>query len=302
MKLAVIDLGQGPELALGLGARLLPTRRAAVALGLADLDLGSEDPLRRLLALGETGRAWIDAVATGGDTLGAMTLPEASARFLPPILRPGKILAAGRNYRRPGQPATPPEQPGPPIFAKFPNTLVGQRAPVRYPDETRRLDYEVELAVVIGRTCRGITAAEAMACIAGFTIVNDLTMSDVQKREIADGLMLFAKNADDLCPCGPWLVTAEELPDPDSLRLGLSVNGQIRQDGSTADMLHGVAALVAYCSRMTLMPGDIIATGTPGGNAAGRPEPEGFFLRPGDRVEAWIEGIGTLHNTVVAAG
>lgn len=304
MKLALIDAGAGPELALVLPGdeRLLPVRDAAAALGLAAPDLAHEDPLRRLLELGPEGQAWIGAVAKGAPSLATLCLPAGAVRFLPPILRPGKILAAGRNYRRPGQPAVAPDQPGPPIFAKFPNTLVGHGGNIRYPAETQRLDYEVELAIVIGRACRGVTMDEAMDCVAGFTIVNDLTMNDVQRREMEGGLMLFAKNIDDLCPCGPWLVTPQALPDPDALRLGLTVNGETRQDGNTAEMIHSVRALVAYCSRMTLSAGDIIATGTPAGNAGGRPDPEAFFLRPGDQVEAWIEGIGTLRNAVAAVG
>lgn len=313
MKLALIGRGGRPELALATGPdgaeRLLPLIAAQGLPGveLAAGFLSGDDPLRNLLEAGDEGQAFLaqvaDAVAgaaTGDPRLAAMTLDAAAVRFLPPVLRPGKILAAGRNYRRPGQPASAPDQPGPPIFAKFPTTLVGHGQPVRYPAETRNLDYEAELAIIIGRPCRGVRPAEAMRHVAGFTVFNDLTMSDVQRREMEGGLMLFGKNADDTGPCGPWMVTPEALGDPDALRIGLRVNGETRQDDSTASMIFGIRQLVAYCSRMTLMPGDIIATGTPAGIAAQRPEPEAFFLKPGDVVEAWVEGIGTLRNPVIA--
>ncbi|HWU61733.1 MAG TPA: fumarylacetoacetate hydrolase family protein [Ensifer sp.] len=313
MKISTILIDGCPELALALPVReafvLYPVRQAA---GLAGMNLPEtfthpDDPLRAVLMSGDRDidmlRRMADHCARAlrnGSLAGDTLLAENDAHYLPPITRPGKILAAGRNYHRPGAAKVETSEAGPPIFAKFPSTMVGHGQPVHYPRETRKLDYEVELAVVIGKRCRDLAPEEALDVVAGYTIFNDLTMSDIQKNEIQKGLMLFGKNADCSGPCGPWLVTRDEIADPDNLRLSLTVGGERRQDDSTASMVFDTRSLIAYCSRIELHPGDIILTGTPAGTAAQSQDADNLFLKPGDLMDCWVEKVGRLSNPVVA--
>jgi acylpyruvate hydrolase len=218
--------------------------------------------------------------------------------FLPPVPRPGKIIAAGRNFAEHAAEmggVTPHEAPS--GFIKVSSTLVGHDAAVIYPQFTRLLDYEVELAAVIGRRGKNIPREAALEYVAGYTIFNDLTARDVQRAESQRGNHLLGKNFDTAGPLGPYLVTADEVPDPHHLELELRVNGELRQRGNTAQMIHDFRALIAHWSQMTLLPGDIITSGTPAGVAAGRGD-ERWYLRPGDVIEASIERLGTLRNTV----
>ena len=157
---------------------------------------------------------------------------------------------------------------------------------------TAQVDYEAELAVVIGRRARNISASEALDHVLGYSCLNDVSARDLQVR---DGQWTRAKGLDTFCPMGPWVVTADEIPDPGALRVRCRVNGEDRQDASTGQLVHGVAELIAYCSQaFTLEPGDVIATGTPGGVGAFRDPP--VFLADGDTVEVEIDRIGTLTN------
>lgn len=226
-----------------------------------------------------------------------------SPRFLPPIPRPPKnVLCVGKNYvehvhegaRAEGVRS---EIPAAPIwFTKAHTALVGHEAAIDHDAAfTTQLDYEAELAVVIGATCRNVTKENALAYVFGYTILNDVTARDVQQ---ARKQWFRGKSADTYAPCGPWVVTCDEIPDPQELRLRTLVNGDVRQDDSTRNMIFDVRTLIADLSAaMTLEPGDIIATGTPSGVAWGMDEPK--FLVPGDRVTVEIEHIGALRNTVV---
>jgi 2-keto-4-pentenoate hydratase/2-oxohepta-3-ene-1,7-dioic acid hydratase in catechol pathway len=157
---------------------------------------------------------------------------------------------------------------------------------------TGQVDYEAELAVIIGRRARQVTPREALRHVLGYTCLNDVSARDLQ---VSDGQWTRAKSLDTFCPIGPWVVTADEIPDPGALRVQCRVNGELRQDASTASLVHRVADLIAYCSRsFTLEPGDVIATGTPGGVGAFREPP--VFLADGDTVEVEIERIGILRN------
>jgi 2-keto-4-pentenoate hydratase/2-oxohepta-3-ene-1,7-dioic acid hydratase in catechol pathway len=219
--------------------------------------------------------------------------PIASLHLLAPVTRPPKIVAVGRNYREHAaeEEAALPEAPL--LFAKLPSAVVGDGAPVVWSaDVTGQVDYEAELAVVIGRRARHVPVAEALDHVLGYTCVNDVSARDLQVR---DGQWTRAKGLDTFCPMGPWVVTADEIPDPGALRVRCRVNGEVRQDASTAALVHGVAALIAYCSSsFTLEPGDILATGTPGGVGAFHDPP--VFLADGDVMEVEIEGIGVLRN------
>jgi 2-keto-4-pentenoate hydratase/2-oxohepta-3-ene-1,7-dioic acid hydratase in catechol pathway len=217
----------------------------------------------------------------------------------PGALRPGKIVCIGLNYldHIREQDAEVPEQPV--VFAKFPTAVIGPGEPIPIDEElTKRVDWEVELAVVIGRTARRVDVAEALDYVFGYTVANDVSARDLQ---YGDGQWVRGKSLDGFCPLGPEIVTADEIPDPQSLALRTTVNGEVMQDSSTSEMVFGVAELIAFCSRsFTLAPGDVLLTGTPWGCGEFMDPPRS--LHPGDVVEVSIEGIGSLRNPVVAAG
>jgi 2-keto-4-pentenoate hydratase/2-oxohepta-3-ene-1,7-dioic acid hydratase in catechol pathway len=215
--------------------------------------------------------------------------PLASLHLLAPV-RPSKIVAVGRNYREHAAEESAALPTAPLLFAKFPSALVGDGAIVSWPAAlTGQVDYEAELAVVIGRRARDVAREEALRYVLGYSCLNDVSARDLQ---VGDGQWTRAKSLDTFCPMGPWLVTADAVPDPGVLRVRCRVNGELRQDASTAELVHGVAELIAYCSRsFTLEPGDVIATG---GVGAFRDPP--VFLADGDVVEVEIEGVGLLTN------
>lgn len=213
-------------------------------------------------------------------------------------LVPGKIVAVGLNYmdhvRETGMNA--PDRPL--LFAKFPSSVIGpQEAIIADPSLTERPDWEVELAVVIGQRARDVPEEQALEVVAGYTIGNDVSARDVQ---FADGQWVRGKSLDTFCPLGPWITTADEIPEPQDLALRTRVNGETVQDSTTAEMVFGVRELIAFCSRsFTLDPGDVILTGTPWGVGEFR-DPR-RWLRPGDVVECEIERIGVLRNPVAAS-
>jgi 2-keto-4-pentenoate hydratase/2-oxohepta-3-ene-1,7-dioic acid hydratase in catechol pathway len=221
------------------------------------------------------------------------SMPLADIRLLAPVGRPGKVVAVGRNYREHAaeEGATLPSTPV--LFTKYPSSITGARSEIRWrAADTSQVDYEAELGVVIGRRTRNVRVEDALERVFGYTCLNDVSARDLQ---VEDGQWVRAKSLDTFCPMGPWIVTRDEVPDPGRLSIRCTVNGDVRQDASTADLIHGVAELIAFCSRFfTLDPGDVIATGTPGGVGAFRVPP--VFLADGDVVAVSIEGIGTLEN------
>jgi len=222
-------------------------------------------------------------------------IPLAKIRLLAPIPRPRKnIFCMGHNYaehaRERGN--APPEAP--PFFTKPPTAVIGPEAPIIHHRATEALDYEVELAVIIGRRGRNIPATEALDYVFGYTIMNDVSARDLQRRHLQ---WFKGKSLDTFAPLGPWIVHHSAIPNPQALRITLRVNGQTRQDSTTAKMLFPVAHLIESLSTgMTLEPGDILATGTPSGVGMGFTPPK--WLHPGDLIEAEIEGIGVLRNRV----
>jgi 5-carboxymethyl-2-hydroxymuconate isomerase len=225
-------------------------------------------------------------------------VPAAIREGEPPI-RPGKIVAIGLNYldhiRETGMAV--PERPL--VFAKFPSSVVGPEVPIVIDETlTERVDWEVELAVVIGTRARHVPEDEALGHVYGYTIGNDVSARDVQ---FGDGQWVRGKSFDTFCPLGPVIVPATEIRDPQTLALRARVNGVTMQESTTAEMIFDVAHLIAFCSRsFTLDPGDVLLTGTPWGCGEFM-EPK-RSLHPGDVVECQIDGIGTLRNPVVAAG
>jgi 2-keto-4-pentenoate hydratase/2-oxohepta-3-ene-1,7-dioic acid hydratase in catechol pathway len=248
-----------------------------------------------------------DLLAADGDGLerslavllraGPPTTPGApidDLELLAPVPRPGKVIAIALNYREHASEGGRDAPPAPVLFAKFSSSVVGHRADVAWdPTLTDAVDYEAELGVVIGRSARNVPESVALDHVLGYTCLNDVSARDLQ---FADKQFVRAKSLDTFCPMGPALVTADEIRDPQALRLRCLVNGEVRQDATTADMVHGVAALVAFCSRaFTLEPGDVIATGTPSG-VGWYQEPK-RLLHDGDEVVVEIEGVGRLVNT-----
>lgn len=212
-----------------------------------------------------------------------------------PILRPGKLIGIGLNYRDHAE-ETKMELPKEPLmFAMYSNAIAAPNRPIVIPGMSRKIDYEAELAVVMGSTTRHVSPDEALAHVAGYTIVNDVSARDLQR---SDGQWLRAKSFDTFAPMGPCLVTRSSLGDADGLAIELRLNGQTMQKSNTRNLIFKIPALVSHISKvMTLEAGDVISTGTPGGVGFTRKPP--VYLQPGDVVEIEIEGIGMLSNPVV---
>jgi 5-carboxymethyl-2-hydroxymuconate isomerase len=214
-----------------------------------------------------------------------------------PIEIPSKIVCIGLNYRDHAEEQGVDLPDAPLLFAKWPNTLIGAGEPIVIPPITSKVDYEAELGVVIGERLRNVSEENALEGVRGYLCLNDVSARDLQ---FADGQWVRGKSLDTFCPVGPKLVSPDDVPDPQRLSIRALVNGRVLQDSSTAQMVFGVAAVIAHVSRaITLEPGDLIATGTPAGVGAFRLPP--VFLRPGDQVTIEIEGLGALTNPVRAA-
>ena len=222
----------------------------------------------------------------------------------PPLPEPrGNVIAIGRNYQKHADETARMEdrEPSPPtIFTKAITSLTGPFADITIdPSISDKIDWEVELAVVIGESGANISRSDARHHVFGYSVINDVSARDIQMGW--GGQYFKGKSLDACSPVGPWIVTADEIPDPQALTLRLRVNGQTKQEGTTADMIFTVDAVIEWASRgMTLLPGSIIATGTPDGVGFARTPPE--FLKPGDVMETEVEGIGTMRNRIVAAG
>jgi 2-keto-4-pentenoate hydratase/2-oxohepta-3-ene-1,7-dioic acid hydratase in catechol pathway len=225
-----------------------------------------------------------------------------SVTVLAPIGHPTKIICMGGNFSDHLAEGSSSLPPFPISFLKSPTSLVGHRAPVIYPRRVKLLDYEVELATVIGKECRDVPRKDALDYVAGFSVFNDISARDIQFAEMKRGFCNLGKNFDTFGPMGPCLVTPDQAGNPDNLGMELRVNGQTRQLSSTKKMVFKVRELVEFFSSMTLEPGDIITSGTPSGVAIYRkPDKEPYLLRPGDGIEAKVENLGRLQNTVVDA-
>ena len=245
------------------------------------------------------GPSLLDWLAFG--TQGVATAPPrplADVKLLAPVPRPGKIICVGLNYRdharETGQ-AIPEE---PVLFSKFANSVVGPGADVVVPPEAEKIDYEAELAVVIGRRASAVPTGEALDHVAGYACANDVSARSLQFRS---SQWLLGKAIDTFLPLGPFLVTPDEVPDPQALGIRCLVNDEVLQDSNTGEMVFGVADLVSFASRtITLEPGDLLVTGTPSGVGMAKDPPR--FLNPGDRMRVEIDGLGQLDNTVRASG
>jgi 2-keto-4-pentenoate hydratase/2-oxohepta-3-ene-1,7-dioic acid hydratase in catechol pathway len=290
VRIGTLRLGSHTEPAIVLGDQAYVLDDVATRLGL------SPETLR--------------AVATIGDSPVLRDLAGATERVIraggvagygleslgPPIARPGKIICVGRNYAEHARETGSDIPTRPILFAKFATAIVGPHDDVVRPREVEDLDYEAELCAVIGQGGRHIRRDDALRHVAGYMCANDVSARTAQLK--SGDQWLRGKSFDTFCPTGPAIVTRDEIPDPQSLRITCQVDGRTMQDGSTADMIFDVATLVSYCSdAFTLEPGDLILTGTPSGVALGRdPAP---WLQPGQLVEVEIEGVGRIANRIV---
>ena len=228
------------------------------------------------------------------------TLPLVASpgRMAPPWSGMGKFICVGLNYADHAAESGMPVPAEPVLFTKHTSTVVGCNDPVVLPQGSTKTDWEVELGVVIGRMARYVSEADALQHVAGYCVVNDVSEREYQLER--GGTWDKGKGCDTFGPIGPWLVTADEVPDPQNLPMWLEVNGHRYQNGSTKTMVFGVAQLVSYISRfMTLYPGDLITTGTPPGVGMGH-KPEPVFLKPGDKMTLGISGLGQQNQTVHA--
>jgi len=221
--------------------------------------------------------------------------PIDAVQFRPPISRPSKIICVGLNYADHCREQNVPEPERPVLFVKFPSSMIGHEDAITWPEgASEQVDYEAELAVVIGREAKNVPAEQAMDYVGGYTVINDVSARDVQ---FTDGQWVRGKSFDTFCPIGPVLVTPDEVSDPHALGIRSRVNGEIRQNSNTYEMIFKIPYLIEYISRTcTLLPGDIISTGTPDGVGVFMKPP--VFLKPGDVVEVEIDGIGCLRNPV----
>jgi 2-keto-4-pentenoate hydratase/2-oxohepta-3-ene-1,7-dioic acid hydratase in catechol pathway len=269
---------------------------------------GSSSPPADLLALIDAGDAGMAAVrslvAKLEPSAGApVTKPLAGLKLLAPLDPPrGNVIAIGRNYaKHAAETAAKGETPKPPtVFSKAITSITGPHDDIPIdPAVSEKIDWEVELGVVIGKAGVNITKEDAFDHVFGYTVINDVTARDIQSDW--GGQYFKGKSLDSSCPSGPWVVTRDEVADPQSLNLRLTVNGTVKQDGTTSEMIHPVDSIISWVSiGMTLLPGMMIATGTPDGVGFARNPPE--FIHVGDVVEAEVESVGTLRNKFVAAG
>ncbi|MGC8667853.1 MAG: fumarylacetoacetate hydrolase family protein [Chthonomonadales bacterium] len=303
MKLVRFDAGDGARIGVlngepgSDGARVVDLEAAARILGLDRARFPQS--MRAFLAEGspalEAAKGILERFQTMPlDPPAAFSL--SSVRLCPPVGDPGKIICVGQNYRDHCEEQHRPIPARPIIFAKFATALIGPHEAIRIPKLSNQVDYEAELAFVIGAGGRYIAEADAMRHIAGYVCFNDVSARDIQ---FGDGQWVRGKSFDTFAPTGPALVTPDEVSNPHELDIRLTLNGRVMQQSNTRNLVFGVGYLVSFLSQvMTLEPGDIISTGTPGGVGVFRDPP--VFLKPGDVVEVSIDRVGTLTNPVAA--
>lgn len=230
---------------------------------------------------------------------GGSIIPRDSVKIVAPIYNPDKVLCVGMNYKDHCEEQNAPVPIEPVIFNKFPSSIIGPTEDLQYPRETQKLDWEVELTIVIGKDAKRVQESDAMNYVFGYTVAHDVSARDWQLEPGKNGgQWLIGKAMDGFCPLGPAIVMKEDINDPHNLGLRCRVNGVTKQDSNTNQLVHKTAAMVSFISRfMTLRPGDVILTGTPPGVGVFRKPPE--YLKRGDVVECEIDGIGKVVNKIV---
>jgi 2-keto-4-pentenoate hydratase/2-oxohepta-3-ene-1,7-dioic acid hydratase in catechol pathway len=311
MRLLMFEHGNGRRLGV------LAAGRSDTVIDLTELAKASGEPpppadLMALIDAGDAGTASLKQLLAKlkPSDVAPVTRALAGVKLLAPLDPPrGNVIAIGRNYaKHAAETAAKGEKPKPPtVFTKAITSITGPNAEIPIdPAVSEDIDWEVELGVVIGKAGANITREDALDHVFGYTVINDVTARDIQndtgrwQGQGWGGQYFKGKSLDSSCPSGPWVVTRDEVADPQSLKLRLTVNGKLKQDSTTANMIHPVDAVISWISYgMTLLPGMMIATGTPEGVGFARTPPE--FIHIGDVVEAEVEGIGSLKNTFVAA-
>jgi acylpyruvate hydrolase len=242
------------------------------------------------------------AVAHAAKNANGCVVDRQRVRLMAPVPRPGALVSAGKNFSDHVSEMSSKKGAGDPVaFLKLPGSVIGPEDDIPHPPEVKNLDYEVELAVIIGKPCVDVSADDALDYVAGYSAFNDISARDVIRGENKSGIHLMGKSFPGFAPMGPYLVTADEIADPQNLKLSLRVNGEIRQDSNLSYMIFKIRDMIAYWSQLGLNPGDVLTTGTPRGVAAGRkPDQAPWWLKPGDIVEAEVENIGRLKNRIVA--
>ncbi|MGQ0752414.1 MAG: fumarylacetoacetate hydrolase family protein [Betaproteobacteria bacterium] len=290
---ATLDTKSGFRLGLKTERGVLDVEAASKLFGIGapvtidDVLAGGDcAPLRRLLDKAEADKRGRNLI-----------LPESRVKFGPAVPHPEKIVCVGFNYRQHAQEMHIPIPAVPLLFNKYDNALLGHRGRIKLPTKvSSQFDYEVELVVVIGRKARDVPEERALSYAFGYANGNDISARDLQR---ATSQLMLGKTCDGFAPLGPWLVSADQIPDPQKLEVASYVNGERRQHSNTSDMIFSCAQIVSYCSRhMTLVPGDVIYTGTPQGVIQGYPEDKRVWLKAGDKVVTEVEKCGTLEVTL----
>jgi acylpyruvate hydrolase len=247
-------------------------------------------------------KALIFANQNTPDGSGGIIVNRDQVRLKAPVPRPGALVSAGKNFSDHVAEMSSKKGPMAPVaFLKLPGTVIGPDDDIPHPPEVKHLDYEVELAVIIGKPCVDVSKEAALDYVAGYAVFNDISARDIIRSENKTGIHLMGKSFPGFAPMGPYLVTKDEIPDPQNLKLWLRVNGEMRQDSNLSYMIFKISDMIAYWSQLGLNPGDVLTTGTPRGVAAGRREDQiPWWLKPGDVVEAGVEKIGYLRNRIVA--
>ncbi len=291
------DLGN-PRLGVKISSGVIDVAAAQTALGVGPRDLRAPETMEDLLA---DGRSGLDALAGLVESAAALgpdqpwLLAESELSLAPCVPNPGKIICIGLNYRRHAAETGKAVPTTPLLFSKFSSALAACSEPIPLPAVAHEYDYEGELGVVIGRRARYVSEEDALSYVLGYCNANDVSARDLQNRT---SQYLLGKTLDKFFPVGPYVVTSDEVGDPQALRIRCWLNDELRQDSNTSDMIFGVAQLVSYISQyLSLEPGDVIATGTPEGVIMGRADKT--WVKPGDRVTVEVEKLGRLTNSFV---
>ncbi|PYI55832.1 fumarylacetoacetate hydrolase family protein [Paenibacillus flagellatus] len=294
MKLVTLLIDQQPHLGVKTERGILDVTAAARA------GKGSTLPatIHELIEGGSAAREAVEALVRDAEADGSAWIDAESAVYGPCVTRPQKIICVGLNYRKHAEETKAPIPEYPILFNKFNNTLTGHGHDVELPVASNEVDYEAELAIVIGRRTKHVGVEQALDSVFGYCAANDLSARDLQLRT---NQWMLGKVCDGFTPLGPVLVTADEISDPNALNIRTTVNGEERQNSNTSDMIFDCKHIISYISRhFTLEPGDVILTGTPEGVVLGYPKEKRVYLQPGDVVTVEIEKLGSITNRMVA--
>lgn len=285
---------QGDVLGVRRENRILDVARAGKALRVA-VPASTDDVIE-----GKAVAGLQKVLAASASAVKAALVPIEEARFGPCITRPQKIMMLGFNYRRHAMETGTPIPKAPVLFNKYNNALLGHEGVIKLPAAmAKKFDYEVELQVIMGKTARNVPEAEALKYVFGYATGNDFSARDLQFRDGKGSQFMIGKTSDGFMPVGPWLMGADLVGDPQKLKVETRVNGETRQSSNTSDMIFTCAQIIAYASSIfTLMPGDLISTGTPEGVIIGKPEAQQVWLKAGDKIECSVEKCGELRFTL----